>query len=122
MVHRRIALVAALSTLGLVAVPASPAAAATSNCKSVVKSGVGSAKKIRATSMSCTKARTVAKAYIGSFRAPAGYTCSFKYAGTGDGQLQYNVRCARKSGAARLTFRMATSMLPPPAAAPPSVG
>lgn len=122
MVHRRLALVAALSTFGLAAVPTSPAAAATSSCKSVVKSGSGSAKKIRATSMSCTKARTVAKAYIGTYSAPSGYTCSYKQAGFSAGQLQFDVRCARKSGKGRLTFRMATSALPPAAPTPPIVG
>lgn len=120
----RLRLVASAACIfGVCAIPllaAVPAAAATTTCKSVVKAGSGSAKKIRATSMPCAKARTVAKTYIGTFTPPSGYTCRSTHKGFAGGQLLYDVRCTRKKGAGRLTFRMATAFLPPTGAAPPS--
>lgn len=113
MFNGRLLLSAVVAGSCLVGVSAASATAATTSCKNVTVSGVGTATKIRATGVPCTTARPLAKAYVRTFRAPAGYTCSHKQAGMANGALLYSVRCVRRTSPGRLTFQMSTSMLPP---------
>lgn len=116
MSHRRLALAATLSCLGLATVPATPIAATAKGCKDV-KTSEATMSKIKATSLSCDKARSLAKSYSKGFRTPKGYDCALK-----GSSPSFSVTCKRADPSRKLTFRLKYKQLViPPAGATPVI-